>query len=43
MPKIALVEDEAEAADVLAWFIDRYGAEKGVGFTIVRFCNAIDF
>lgn len=43
MPKIALVEDEAEAADVLASFIDRYGAEKGVGFTIVRFCNAIDF
>lgn len=43
MPKIALVEDEAEAADVLASFIDRYGTEKGTGFTVVRFCNAIDF
>ena len=30
MPNIALVEDEPEAADVLASFIARYAGEKGL-------------
>ena len=43
MPHIALVEDEPEAADVLASFIDRYAGEKGVELTVTRFGNAMDF
>lgn len=43
MPKIAIVEDEADAADTLAAFINRYGAEKNEEFAIVRFSSAMDF
>ena len=43
MPNIALVEDEPEAADVLAAFIARYADEKGLELTVTRFGNAMDF
>ena len=43
MPNIALVEDEPEAADVLASFIARYAGEKGLELTVTRFGNAMDF
>ena len=43
MPKIAIVEDEANAADALAAFINRYGTEKNEEFAIVRFSSAMDF
>ena len=43
MPKIAIVEDEADAADALAAFINRYGTEKNEEFAIVRFSSAMDF
>ena len=43
MPNIALVEDEPEAADVLAAFIGRYAAEKDVELAVTRFGNAMDF
>lgn len=43
MPNIALVEDEPEAADVLAAFIARYAGEKGLELTVTRFGNAMDF
>ncbi len=43
MPHIALVEDEREAADVLAAFIDRYSAEKDVELEVTRFSNAMEF
>ena len=43
MPNIALVEDEPEAADVLASFIARYADEKGLELTVTRFGNAMDF
>ena len=39
MPNIALVEDEPEAADVLASFVARYADEKGLGLTVTRFGN----
>ena len=43
MPNIALVEDEPEAADVLAAFIARYADEKGLELAVTRFGNAMDF
>ena len=43
MPNIALVEDEPEAADVLASFIARYAGEKGLDLVVTRFGNAMDF
>lgn len=43
MPNIALVEDEPEAADVLASFIGRYADEKGLELVVTRFGNAMDF
>ena len=43
MPNIALVEDEPEAADVLASFVARYADEKGLELTVTRFGNAMDF
>ena len=43
MPNIALVEDEPEAADVLASFIARYADEKGLELVVTRFGNAMDF
>lgn len=43
MYQVALVEDEDEAADTLAAFLDRYAEEKGEQFQIERFTNAIDF
>ena len=43
MPNIALVEDEPEAADVLAAFIARYADEKGLDLVVTRFGNAMDF
>lgn len=43
MPHIAIVEDEPEAADVLASFIDRYADEKQIKLTVTRFGNAMDF
>lgn len=43
MPHIAIVEDEPEAADVLASFIDRYAGEKDVELAVTRFGNAMDF
>ena len=43
MPNIALVEDEPEAADVLAAFIARYADEKGLELAVARFGNAMDF
>ena len=43
MPNIALVEDEPEAADVLASFIARYADEKGLELPVTRFGNAMDF
>lgn len=43
MPNIALVEDEPEAADVLASFVARYADEKGLDLVVTRFGNAMDF
>lgn len=43
MPNIALVEDEPEAADVLASFVARYADEKGLELVVTRFGNAMDF
>lgn len=43
MHQIALVEDEAEAADALSAFLDRYAAERGEAFEVTRFTSAIDF
>lgn len=41
--KIAVVEDEAAAADTLAAFIGRYAAEKGLELDVSRYCGAMDF
>lgn len=43
MYHIALVEDELDAADALAAFLDRYADERGEAFEITRFASAIDF
>ncbi len=43
MPHIAIVEDEAPAADALASFVQRYAAEKNLDFTVARFTNAMEF
>lgn len=43
MLNIAIVEDEADAADVLASFLDRYAAEKDLAFAITRFVSAMEF
>lgn len=43
MYRIALVEDEADAADMLVGLIDRYADERGETFNVTRFTNAIDF
>lgn len=43
MPHIAIVEDEPEAADVLASFVGRYAKEKSVELAVTRFSNAMDF
>lgn len=43
MYQIAIVEDERDAADALAAFLDRYAAETSEGFDVSRFTNAIDF
>lgn len=43
MYQLALVEDERDAADALAAFIERYSRERSEEFEITRFGNAIDF
>ena len=43
MYQLALVEDERDAADALAAFIERYSQERSEEFEITRFGNAIDF
>ena len=43
MHQIAIVEDELDAADALAGFLDRYAEERGESFEVTRFTNAIDF
>ena len=43
MCKIAIVEDELDAANTLTSFLERYGAEKGHQFWITKFGNALDF
>ena len=43
MCKIAIVEDELDAANTLTSFLERYGAEKGYQFWITKFGNALDF
>ena len=43
MYRIALVEDELDAADALAAFLDRYAQERGLDFALARFTNAMDF
>ena len=43
MPHIAIVEDEFEAAETLATFINRYANEKNLELTITRFSGAMDF
>ena len=43
MCKIAIVEDELDAANTLTSFLERYGAEKGQQFRITKYGNALDF
>lgn len=43
MHQIAIVEDELDAADALAGFLDRYAEERGESFEVTRFTSAIDF
>ena len=40
---VAIVEDEAEAADTLERCLARYGREEGEEFSVSRFDNAVDF
>lgn len=43
MCKIAVVEDELDAANTLTSFLERYGAEKDHQFRITKFGSALDF
>ena len=43
MYRVAIVEDEAEAAKKLAECLELYAAEKGVKFNIVQYSNGYDF
>lgn len=43
MINVAVIEDEAEAAETLLRFLDRYGTESGHKFTAQHFLNAITF
>lgn len=43
MLNIAIVEDEAEAANTLSEFLGRYAEESGAKFTVKHFLNAITF
>lgn len=43
MYRIAIVEDEDDAAASLKDYLDRYSTEKNESFSVERFSNAIDF
>ena len=43
MRNIAIVEDQDNAAQRLAGYIDKYAAETGQEFRVTRFCNGEEF
>lgn len=43
MKRIAVVEDEDKAAELLCSYIDRYSRESGQEFEVVRFPTAVQF
>ncbi len=43
MYRVAIVEDEREAAENLRYYIERYGSERGCQFIIQIFGNGVDF
>lgn len=43
MYKIAIVEDDNSASELLKSFIERYSTEKGVNFEVERFVDGLDF
>lgn len=43
MKNVAIVEDEREAADTLASFLDKYGAAHNEVFNVCRFGDAVTF
>lgn len=43
MIRTVIVEDEAEAAELLAGYLERYGRENGETFSVEKFGNAVPF
>ncbi len=43
MVRIAICEDESEAAELFRKNLDRYSSEYGVEFSVTHFCNAVSF
>ena len=43
MRNIAIVEDEAAAAEVLKSYIEKFSAETGQEFNVIRFHDAVEF